>query len=348
MNIKVKNFYSFFFSTGGIIGFATTEGTVQRWVLSSHVAAKVRADMEEDLGMRKQISKPKELQKTRMEIDENKVQTCYETIKQWQPIFQSSGAIVSLSSGVNASEDVQKDLLRAETVGKEKSELFINDRIRNNDVDFYDVIPKNQLKTFTTIKKTKVKIKGKDVIIKADRDFFARLTVLQEKRDISTRDLLQYSLGPIAWSLAEEDGNIYKSDKSNLFNTLAEKIETLETIPKKSARIYDGMCIIQQLPSGLETFGELSKTVLNRITSNDSEHIYFVTDQYWKNSIKSCERNRRANRGTIRITASRCNQTLPKQMKKYLGEGENKEELIDFLLNDWKTNKDYKEKLKNR
>lgn len=45
--------------SGGIIGFSTTEGTVQRWVLSSHVVAKVRSDMEEGIGLRKKSSKPK-------------------------------------------------------------------------------------------------------------------------------------------------------------------------------------------------------------------------------------------------------------------------------------------------
>ena len=101
------------------------------------------------------------------------------------------------------------------------------------------------------------------------------------------------------------------------------------------------MCIMHQLPKYLETFGDLSSYVLRTITSNDSNNIFFITDQHWKDSIKSCERNRRANTGSIRLTAARLEQKLPKQMKKYLSIDANKEELIDFLLNDWKTNKNY-------
>jgi len=52
-----------------------------------------------------------------MNFDEEAVQNCYNVLKQWQPIFLSSEAIVSLSSGVNASEEVQNDLLNAESVG---------------------------------------------------------------------------------------------------------------------------------------------------------------------------------------------------------------------------------------
>ena len=37
----------------------------------------------------------------------------------------------------------------------------------------------------------------------------------------------------------------------------------------------------------------------------------------------------------IKITASRRDQKLPKQFKKYLAVGENKQELIEFLLADW-------------
>ena len=84
------------------------------------------------------------------------------------------------------------------------------------------------------------------------------------------------------------------------------------------------------------------------ITSNDSDHIFFITDQYWKDSIKSCERNRRANTGSIRLTAARLEQKLAKQMKKYLSIDADKEELIDFLLNNWKTNKNYTGMLMNR
>ena len=258
--------------------------------------------------------------------------------------------MVSFSSGTNASEEVQNDLLNAESVGKTKSKEFIDNRIKRNSVGFYDVIKKNQLKTFSTMKQVKkLNVNGKDVIIQADRSFFARILILQEKRSISTRELLKYSLGSMAWSLATPEGSIYKSVKSKLLNVLEDKIPVLGLIPPKAARTYDGMCIIQQLPTGLETFGDLSECVLKRITSNDSSHIFFVTDQYWKHSIKSCERsNRRVNTGSIRVTVIRHEKKLPKQMKKYLSVGESKEELVEFLLKDWSSNSTHINKIINR
>ena len=76
------------------------------------------------------------------------------------------------------------------------------------------------------------------------------------------------------------------------------------------------MCIIHQLSTGLETFGDLSERVLKRITSNDTFHIFFVTNQYWKHPIKSCERkNRRANTGSIRVTVILHDQKLVQIVK---------------------------------
>ena len=94
----------------------------------------------------------------------------------------------------------------------------------------------------------KITIKGRDVSIRADRDLFGRLLVIREKRGIETKELLKYSLGPIALSLANTNGTIYKTDKSKLLHKLEKKIPHLEEIPNQSARVYDGMCLLQQSP----------------------------------------------------------------------------------------------------
>lgn len=54
-----------------------------------------------------------------------------------------------LSSGVNASEDEQQDLLRAKTVGQEKSTSFIEDRIKHATISFCGLIKINNMKTFS-------------------------------------------------------------------------------------------------------------------------------------------------------------------------------------------------------
>ena len=54
------------------------------------------------------------------------------------------------------------------------------------------------------------------------------------------RELLHHLLGPVVWSLATPKGRIYKSMNSKLLDGIEERIETVDKIPSKSARIYDG------------------------------------------------------------------------------------------------------------
>lgn len=154
-------------------------------------------------------------------------------------------------------------------------------------------------------------------------------------KGISLKDVLKFSLGPVSWSLANVDGSIYKSVKSKLLQSLEKEIPSLEEVPTNSTFIYDGMCIIQQLPCGLNTFGTIYDFVLRKIVKNNATDVMFITDQYFEISVKGGERNRSAITGQIRITAKRCDQPAPKQFKKYLAVGANKTELLEFLVKYW-------------
>ena len=87
-----------------------------------------------------------------------------------------------MSSGLNASEDVQQDVLTAKDVGQQKAAAFIEEILKRNKGLFYDSIKKNNLKTFTflNLKKT-LKIKDNDVIIRSDRDLFGKILILQHR-----------------------------------------------------------------------------------------------------------------------------------------------------------------------
>ena len=129
------------------------------------------------------------------------------------------------------------------------------------------------------LEQQKLSDNGKDVVIRADCELFARLLIIREKRGISIKELLKYSLGPVACSLATPQGNIFKSVKSKLLKALEQKITSVDHVPQESARVYDGMCIVQQVPTGFEVFGQLSDYILKRITSSPSTNIFFTTDQ---------------------------------------------------------------------
>lgn len=84
----------------------------------------------------------------------------------------------------------------------------------------------------------------KEVIIQPDRSLFA----ICKTRGTRIKEQLCHSFWSVAWPLATPKGRVYKSVKSNLLNVMEETIETFNEIPPKSARIYDGMGIMRQLP----------------------------------------------------------------------------------------------------
>ena len=91
---------------------------------------------------------------------------------------------------------------------------------------------------------------------------FTRMLVIQRKRSINLREVLQYSLGPVAWALANGVGTIHKTVISKLLNILEPKMETVQlpTSVDGGAVIFDDKCLIQQLPPGLNTFDDYIKT----------------------------------------------------------------------------------------
>ena len=110
----------------------------------------------------------------------------------------------------------------------------------------------------------------------------------------------------------------------------------VSTLLHNCVRIFYGMVLIQQLVSTkLGTFAEISEYLMKKITSNEAKVIYFVTDQYNKDSLKSIERQRRKAAGTIRMQLTRRDQKRPKHFNKFLSDGANKVAMVKFLLKDW-------------
>ena len=124
--------------------------------------------------------------------------------------------MVNISSGIQAKNDVQIDLIQAEIKGTNAFTSFVNDRIKTTTVPFYDGIKRLNLRTFKSqhIKKT---IKGKLTSITVERSMFGRLLILSQRREtIPLETLLSYSLSPIPWSLGLPDGGLVKTQKSKL------------------------------------------------------------------------------------------------------------------------------------
>ena len=164
------------------------------------------------------------------------------------------------------------------------------------------------------------------------------LIIAQQREEVSMKEVLSYSLSPIPWSLALPDGGLVKTVKAKLLDVIAKNTTTIDALRNNCALIIDGMVILQQTDaSSLATFGDLAESILDRVLRwSKFEHVYFVTDQYRKNSIKGYERRRCGEAlGKLRIKVERRDQKLPTQFRKFLRHDENKTEIVRFLLEEW-------------
>ena len=196
-------------------------------------------------------------------------------------------------------------------------------------------IKKNKLRTFTSLDASPVSITNNTIALKSDTEMFARLLVIQERRGISMREVLKFELSVFPLSLATSEGNLNKTVKSKLLQTLQDKTETRHARLATNPNIFDGMVLLQKTPPTLQTFGDLSYYLLQKLIARQSRVAYFVTDQYFQQSIKSLERQRRSSNGSLCTIIKRRDQKLPKQLNKFLRCSENNVDFIDFLLKDW-------------
>ena len=64
------------------MAFFSFEGIAPRWMLASHVAAKLLSNMEDNLCIERGSCKLKDLQKSAVKVDKNLINECCDFLKQ--------------------------------------------------------------------------------------------------------------------------------------------------------------------------------------------------------------------------------------------------------------------------
>ena len=140
---------------------------------------------------------------------------------------------------------------------------------------------------------TKVTCKGKEIVLKADRNLFGHIIVVAQTRKLEMKKVLSYPLGPIPWTHANADGSLRKTDKAKFMNDIAQNVPVVEVFTDKSACIVDGMSIVQKLDGNQKTkpFGDIGKTVLKIVIREGDKcgRVDVVFDVFREGSIKDAE-----------------------------------------------------------
>ena len=287
----------------------------------------------------------KNLDKSRIEADEKAVLNVVKTVKLMVNPFENEHAdLVHLASRTVASPAVADDMKTMLEKGKSASINFMKTNIIGEDPNIYSTIKKTNLKTFSYLGKkvTSKSTKGKLVAMKNSKILFAKMLLIAKSRNLNIEDVLKYSLRPFPSSLATLEGDLIKTQKSKLLQAVENEADspTVTGFPDGyNACVLDAFAILQTLTPLPDSFGELSKQllvkVINSALSSKCKRVDFVCDRYPQQSIKSLERNRRSAQDVQKIKIYSMAQKVPRQWKKFLSCGENKEELMKFIYSSW-------------
>ena len=195
---------------GGIIGFSRKPGAVQRWVINAHQRAEISKNCKEMAGLDElSTCQHKETGQSRLQRDEASVQAVLEVVTTASNPFSSLGcsSLVNIFSGIVASDEVERDIQHAYDMGEKKIVQFVEERLKSDNIDFFSRLTCLKLKTFSSLVNTRrLQVPGRDVMVRVDRNLFARLLVVAQTRELDLQQVLCYELGPLPWSIECVDG----------------------------------------------------------------------------------------------------------------------------------------------
>ena len=158
-----------------------------------------------------------------------------------------------------------------------------------------------------------MKVYGKGIAIKDDRETLDRFLVIQRTHEIDIKEVLCHKLlsVPLALSNPDTTSTLYKTAKNEQFKFLKVSLGTISVIPKNTPKIYDGMVLLQKLQATLSMFGSISDFLINRIVKCSCRVCFFMASYYLPNYIKSLERKSRSMIGLLQMKVSRRDQKWP-------------------------------------
>ena len=332
--------------TKGGMGNTQNKGSVNRWILSHPERAAIAKVCRDMAGKDDESRMRKDLDKTRAKRDNATVKQIMNTVTAMVDPFSYAGEkLINISSGLLVSNEVASNLTKAHTKGTEAYQAFCSKCILagGDPSTFHQPIKALHLKTFASNSRSRVttKYQKERVLLQSSSDLFIRLVIVSRSRSLDLRQLLSYSLTPIPASISTVDGLNVKTTKANLMHAMEDDVPgcRVNSVPPESALLFDGMALIQGTRDGSGTFLQYADRILvkavRQCTSMRCTRMDFVTDRYPETSIKDCEHIRREASSAQRTEITRGDQKLPKQLTKFLSNGKNKENLVDFLLVAW-------------
>lgn len=167
-----------------------------------------------------------------------------------------------------------------------------------------------------------------------ERDLFGRLLGIALKEKLDLKKVLSYPLTNVPLSLCHFDGSICKTDQTAMLKILQKKGTTNE-LHNVEIGIIDGFLLFDLLLDVPQTFGKISKKLLQMVTGYEGKEIIVVFDQYSSPSIRDYEFQSQGILRKSKYNISGAEQKRPSNFSKELKNIYFREAIVEFLLEDW-------------
>ena len=238
-----------------------------------------------------------------------------------------------MKTGVEIDHSIVNGILSSNESGEKQFKDFVNLRLKatgDERINFFDKIVNLKIKTGQ--EKTK-KDPKKVNILKEDRQAFGMLV----GKTTTPEEAHSHPLTTVPLALATPERDLRQGFKAALRNYLIEEsISITEEPPKEDNWLIDGMAAVRSIPSQ-QTWGEYADTLLKFCwppIQSKSLQLGIIFDSYTTTTTKELTQRRRGVSG--RRTHEK---SMPrgKDWDLFLNNSENKTELIQFLVNYFKT-----------
>ena len=81
----------------GIVGFSTSESTVQQWIVLNHIISCILGDFQQSHNLLVEDNKYKDVLACRIKLDEDKVKSAYDLLTSWGNPFKLSESLTNKS-----------------------------------------------------------------------------------------------------------------------------------------------------------------------------------------------------------------------------------------------------------
>ena len=325
-------------TAGGLTDFQTKEATVRKWVLCRPYQAKFTEALKSMVNLDRTSDNVRKCLRPSQILKSNKiVLSIINCLKSQftEPFCDEfdQQKLYNLVSGAAVSDDIADSLLGVEQVGKKRMIEFEDRMVTDKAKAFFDSIQRNKILTFAnSAKKATLKNTSKEEV-KIEKDVLGTLLAEGSKSGmaIDINEALKYPLSPVCASLSTADGCRRKTKKSDLMSVIDGMDCHLDDAKEKcKTYMLDLAAYIRSVIKQCSTVRDIATKLLASIPST-YETLYVMCDKYEDGSIKTAERQSRAEGEGERVLLKSPDMKVPYNINSFLSVGQNKEDLFNLI-----------------